>query len=251
MEKPMILAHRGFSGAYPENTRSAFIAAIEAGCDGFETDVHLTADRQAVVIHDAGLERTSTGSGYVYGHTYKELLEYDFGVKYDPRFKGERIMHLSELMELVREHGLFLNIELKFSEVVYPDFEKTVISIVEQHGMESRTLLSSFNHLSMRLCKQLCPAIRTGLLYANPLFQAEQYARTCGADALHPHYRLLQLEPALTARAKAAGVDINTWTVNDAGDYAQIEELGVSAVITDHPGRFCSAGSGKEAKPWK
>ena len=66
------LAHRGFSGKYPENTRRAFLAAIEeGGCDGFESDVHLSKDGEPVIIHDEELTRTSDGTGSVREHNYQ------------------------------------------------------------------------------------------------------------------------------------------------------------------------------------
>ncbi len=246
-----IIAHRGYSGEYPENTRAAFVAAIEAGCDGFETDVHLTADGEPVILHDAELDRTSTGSGLVYKQTYRELLTYDFGAKYHPRFRGERILHLSELLELTREHGLLLNIELKFPRFAYPEIERKVISLVREYGMEDQTLLSSFNHISMKLCGELCPQIRTGLLYMNPLYRAERYAATCEAYALHPHHLLLQFEQGLASRAREQGMKLHAWTVNEPSDFERMRDLGADAVITDHPGRFYAAReAGKEARSW-
>ena len=67
------IAHRGFSGNYPENTMLAFEKAIEAGADGIELDVHFTKDGEIVVIHDERVDRTSDGEGYVVDFTYEEI----------------------------------------------------------------------------------------------------------------------------------------------------------------------------------
>lgn len=66
-------AHRGYSGLYPENTMLAFKKAIEIGASGIELDVHLTKDKEIVIIHDELLDRTTNGTGLVMDHTLKEL----------------------------------------------------------------------------------------------------------------------------------------------------------------------------------
>ena len=71
------IAHRGFSGNYPENTMLAFKKAIEAGADGIELDVHFSKDGEIVVIHDERVDRTSDGEGYVVEFTYEELSKFD------------------------------------------------------------------------------------------------------------------------------------------------------------------------------
>ena len=71
------IAHRGFSGKYPENTLLAFQKAIEAGADGAQLDVHLTKDNQLVVIHDERIDRTTDGEGFVADYTYDELSRFD------------------------------------------------------------------------------------------------------------------------------------------------------------------------------
>ena len=67
------IAHRGFSGLYPENTILAFEKAIAEGVYGIENDVHYTKDGELVVIHDEKVDRTTDGVGYVRDYTLKEL----------------------------------------------------------------------------------------------------------------------------------------------------------------------------------
>ena len=68
-----VFAHRGWSGKYPENTMLAFEKAIELGVDGIELDVHMSADRQLVIIHDETVDRTCNGKGFVKDMTVEEL----------------------------------------------------------------------------------------------------------------------------------------------------------------------------------
>lgn len=73
-----LLAHRGYSACYPENTMEAFVQAYQKGFDGVETDVHMTKDGQLVLIHDETIDRTSNGHGFIQDYTYAKLQEYSF-----------------------------------------------------------------------------------------------------------------------------------------------------------------------------
>jgi len=236
MKKPLNLAHRGFSGLYPENSKRAFTEALAvAGCDGFETDVHLSKDGQPVIIHDATLDRTSDGKGAVGAKTFKELQEYDIGAWKDAKFAGERIMHLDELLELAVEHGKALNIELKNYEVLYPNLEQIVIDRVVAKKATDLVFFSSFNHISMEMCMDITQEIPTGLLYMQPLIRAEEYA---SGHNLHPNFRLFGLEADLIERAHKLGIAVNAWTVDEPEDYKLCIKLGVDSIITNFPDRL-------------
>ena len=236
MKKPLVLAHRGFSGEFPENSRRAFMEAIAInGCNGFEVDIHLSADSEPVVIHDSTLDRTTSGKGPVNAMDFKELRKLDIGSWMSPQFSGERIMHLDELLELAIRYNQILNIELKTYPIVYPGIEKIVIERICIMGAEDRVFLSSFNHLSMELCKEINSAIPTGLLYMQPIISAEKYAT---GHALHPDYNLLVLESDLVNRAHNAGLAVHVWTVNS--DEAMRLCIGrkVDGIITNYPDRL-------------
>lgn len=88
MKRPLLLAHRGFSGNYPENSPLAFRMAVEkTAADGFESDVHITKDGKLVIFHDASVERTSNGTGFIKDMTYDELLSLDTMTKDCPKLK--------------------------------------------------------------------------------------------------------------------------------------------------------------------
>ena len=70
-----VMAHRGYSGAYPENTMLSFREAVKVGCAAIEMDVHETRDGRLVVIHDERLERTTDGTGRICEHTFDELRQ--------------------------------------------------------------------------------------------------------------------------------------------------------------------------------
>ena len=90
------IAHRGFSGEYPENTMLAFQKAVEAGCDGIELDVHLTKDGEIVVIHDETVDRTTDGRGAVKDYTLSELRRLDASGRFTGLFGVQHIPTLRE-----------------------------------------------------------------------------------------------------------------------------------------------------------
>src|SRR3954471_8516604 len=82
-----IIAHRGASGSAPENTIAAFELAVAHGADAIELDVRLTADRVPVVLHDATLDRTTSGRGPLGTLTLEQVRRLDAGVRF-PAFRG-------------------------------------------------------------------------------------------------------------------------------------------------------------------
>jgi len=108
----MVIAHRGFSGAAPENTLAAFRKAIDVGSDLIELDIQLSKDGKIVVIHDEILGRATNGQGKVSDHTLQELKKLDAGSKFRAEFSGERIPTLQEVLDLAKGRVL-VNIEIK------------------------------------------------------------------------------------------------------------------------------------------
>ena len=120
MKKPLLFAHRGFSGRYPENSPAAFRAALEqTAADGIESDVHLTKDGKLVIFHHDTVNRTSNGSGYIKDHTFEEMLQLDIGGWKSPEFAGEHVWTLGQLLDFCKESSLLLNLELKNYSIFY------------------------------------------------------------------------------------------------------------------------------------
>ncbi len=100
-------AHRGFSGLYPENTLLSFRKAIEEGTEFIEMDLHLTRDRQVIIIHDESFDRTTNGTGWVWDMDLIDVKKLDAG-------QGERIPTLQEIIEFARPTEVRLCLELKY-----------------------------------------------------------------------------------------------------------------------------------------
>ena len=111
--RPLSVAHRGHSIAYPENTLEAYRKAIELGVEMIECDVNITRDGKLVMMHDPTLDRTTTGSGNVSASTWEDIQRLDAGGKFKPEFAGARIPSAEETLLFYKEAGIFSCIEVK------------------------------------------------------------------------------------------------------------------------------------------
>ena len=229
------IAHRGFSGNYPENTLLAFQKGMEAGADGFELDIHLTKDGEMVVIHDETIDRTTNGTGFIKDYTYEELQPFDASAGFAGKYGINRIPTLRQYFELIQGNGKITNIELKNSIIWYDGMEEKAIALVKEFGMEDQVIFSSFNHCSMEKCKRLAPEIPCGLLVDSWLIRPGEYTKSRGMEYYHPHY--LSLDPATVEEIHSHGIGIHTWTVNEEKDIRRMLDLGVHAIITNYPDR--------------
>ena len=228
------IAHRGFSGNYPENTMLAFEKAIEAGADGIELDVHFTKDGEIVVIHDERVDRTSDGEGYVVDFTYEELAKFDASAGFAGVYGFNRIPTLREYFELVKPvEGFITNIELKTSINEYPGIEKAVLELIDEFGLEDRIIISSFNHYSIMRTKAINPRIMCGFLESSWIYNFGEYTKARGVECVHPLF--LSLNEGSVTEIKSNGIGINTWTVNKVADVERLYNLGVDAVISNYP----------------
>ncbi len=240
MKRPLLFAHRGFSNDYPENSPIAFqMAYAKTDADGIESDVQLSKDGELIIFHDVTLERTSNGRGYVKDHTYEELLQLDIGSWKSPEFAGQHIWTLDQLLDFCHEAHLILNIELKNYEILYEGLEQRVIDKVRARKMEDEVFVSSFNHISMQRFKELCPDIKTGLLYETPLVDIERYIERSKADNMHPKYVLLQCQSELMDLFHSLNMKVNTWTVNDEANMRDMISRGADCIISNFPDLLC------------
>ena len=121
-----IFGHRGASAYAPENTLEAFELAAKMGAHGVELDVHICRSGELVVTHDETVERVSEGEGRVADMTLSELKALHFN-RTHPEYKDARIPTLQEVFRLLRPTGMRINIELKNSQIDYPELEKRVL----------------------------------------------------------------------------------------------------------------------------
>ncbi|WP_243386387.1 glycerophosphodiester phosphodiesterase [Bacillus kexueae] len=229
-----IIAHRGMSKVYPENTMISFEAAYVAGADGIEFDVQMTKDGELVVIHDEMLDRTTNVTGWIMDYTFEEMKMIDASYKFSA-FKGQcPIPTLDEVFKWVKgkSRPFIFNIELKNSVVTYPGIGEKIARLIKKYHWTPYTVLSSFNHYSLVELKKTFPDIEMAILYNEWLYEPWKYCTNIGVEGLHPHYKSLQREDIVN-QAKKNGVPVRPYTVNKENELKRLMKLGVDAIITD------------------
>ena len=234
MKSQNIQAHRGASAYRPENTIEAFALAAEQGADGIELDVHLTKDGHIVAAHDERLERVSNGTGYINNYTLAELKKLNFNKKF-PEQPVCVIPTLEEVYSLVKETSIILNIELKTTELPYPELPEKLARMESDHNMGDHVIYSSFNHYSLAKIKQINPNAKIGLLYSSAIVDPWVYANYLSAYAIHPHYSIIAAFPETIPRCHEYGVAVNVWTVDAPESIELMFNCGADAVITNKP----------------
>jgi len=232
----LIFGHRGARGHAPENTMASFQTALDMGADGIELDVQMTKDGRVVVCHDHSIERTSNGTGWIIEHTRDELRELDFGSWFSPKFAGEKIPTLREVLKWAAPTTLIVNIEIKNGPVIYENIEEKVSALIRECRMVDRVTVSSFFHPSLVRMKQLDPLLKTGLLFASRPTDPWLQLRVTDSDNLHPHWHYL--DAGWVSGTRPHGACIYTWTVNEMREWDHIKHLDVDGIITDYPDRF-------------
>lgn len=230
-----VWAHRGASGYAPENTLEAFEMAAKMKADGVELDVQLSKDGEIVVIHDETVDRVSGKKGWVKDLTLKELKELNVNQTH-PEYERVSIPTLREVYELLKPTGLKINVELKTGVVFYDGIIEKVLKLTKEMGMEDRVWYSSFNHYTVKKIKEMDPAAKTGVLYADGIYEPDKYAVSLQADALHPALYNVQFDHVVEDCHKA-GLRMHVWTVNEPEHIEMMLSAGVDAVITNYPDR--------------
>jgi glycerophosphoryl diester phosphodiesterase len=219
----MVLAHRGGTGAWRENTLDAFATALRLGADGVELDVRRTSDGVLIVHHDAEI----AGFGAIDDLTVTELPAW--------------VPSLDQALETCA--GAVVNVELK-NAPVEPGFdpsEKAAAQVVSALAASSRSpgrapahvIVSSFWPATLEAVRQAGPQVPLGLL-VHPLFDATEWAAqaaSLGCVALHPFSD--QVTPELVDLVHGLGMSVITWTVNEPGDLVAVAAAGVDGVISD------------------
>lgn len=186
-----IVAHRGSSGTHPENTLAAFKEAARVGADILEIDVHFTKDKELVVIHDASVDRTTNGTGLVNEKTLKEIKKLYTKKSGFLNLKKERIPTLKEVLEWVKQTDLTLNIELKYTDHIYDEFEADILNLLSACEFNQPLIISSFNHEALHKVHQLNPNIELAILYRDPLYDPISYIKAFGVTSLHPSKKVV------------------------------------------------------------
>lgn len=224
------IAHRGASAYEPENTLRAFARAIDMGATLIELDVHLSRDGHLVVIHDADLARTTTGTGRVSDLTLEEIQRFDAGL-------GEHVPTLAEVIDRVRGQ-VQLYIELKGQQT-----PAAVVTTLQAKDFVEQAIVGSFYPWLPQKAKFLEPALRTSVLVAWRDRHADfvDWALAVNANFVHlcwehgsptPHHLA---SADLITSIRRHGLETILWHEERPEELLQLVQLDVYGICTNTP----------------
>jgi glycerophosphoryl diester phosphodiesterase len=257
VRRPRIAAHRGGAALWPENSLLAVRQALALGVGLVEIDVHLAADGALAVIHDRTLERTTDGAGAVAGHTGEALRRRRLTGP-DGRPTDERVPMLDDVLALLAPSPADLLLEIKspggpalheraggrvraIPGPRYEELEARVLSALEARGVVDRTTVLAFNPAVLERLRSLAPRVARTLVVAGRQVEALEAsaeemlecALAAGATDIGLEHTLV--DDKLVAAARAAGLRVGAWTVNEARDMRRLAALGIDIITTDRP----------------
>lgn len=246
---PLVIAHADDTGrsVAPGNTLLFLDRVAALGVDVLEMDVHMTADGHIVLLHDATVDRTSTGSGPVSHFTLAELqaLEVggnwtaDDGVTYPYRGQGLTVPTLDAVFE--RFPAYPTNIEIKAED---PAIAPVLCDTIRAHGMTDWVLVVSSRDGALDAFREICPEVATGA-HRGDVTRFVFLNFVWSAGIISPPYRAFQVPevsggipvvtPAFVRAAHRANVQVHIWTINDPDEMQRFLDMGVDGIMTDKP----------------
>jgi glycerophosphoryl diester phosphodiesterase len=243
---PLVVAHRGASAEEAENTIDAFERAIALGADVVEFDVRMSADGEAVVMHDPHVERTTDGHGLVRDLTLVQIKELRI------RTRDGGAAEVPTLEETLRCCSGRVAVDVEIKNIPgEPDFESEAESAVEATlraledvSFSGMVLVSSFNPFSIARSRTIAPEVPTGLLTDRDVEAraASEYAHAQGHPWVLPFLRQVQdAGPSLAEEVHASGMLLGTWITDDPSVAVVLMRAGVDAVATNDPAAVVAA----------
>ena len=259
--------HRGARGLAPENTIPAMRVALDNGVTTLEVDVVITKDSQVVVSHDpyfnhnfsmkpngSRVTKEEERSLNIFSMDYEDVRKFDVGFISHPAFSAQRkiaayVPLLDELIDSADAHATatkrplpFYNIEIKSGastdDLYHPTpavFAELVVDLVRKKKLEDRCNIQSFDKRMLQYIHQHYPQIALGLLVGADGQNLETHLQQLGfvPERFSPHYSIV--DAGMVTQAKAKGMLLIPWTVNDVPAMHRLIALGVDGIITDYP----------------
>ena len=226
---PLIMAHRGYSAAAPENTIPAFEKAIEKGCTAAELDVQMTKDGTIVLLHDSNLKRTTGIDKNIWDVTYDEIKDLDNGSFFSKAYAGEHIPTLEQVIQLCRDK-LFLNIEIKRTGHDDGITEK-VIDIILANDFLDQCDITSQDYRTVEEVKAVNPDVLTAYTSIIGIGKIQNLE---AADIISINNTFATYDNI--AKLHNAGKRVFVWTVNERDTMEELITMNVDAILTNDPG---------------
>jgi len=241
---PRIFAHRGGGSLAPENTLAAIRLGQSLGFSAHEFDVKLSKDAVSMLLHDATLERTTTGTGRAADFAWADLVKLDAGAWHSDAFRGERLASFEEAATLLRSKNTAANVEIKPT----PGFDRETGTQVAREaealwkGAQVQPILSSFSFEALMAAKAAAPSLARGWLAKE--LTPEDWGRLEQLEAVSFHTDHRKLDPDAIRKLKDRGYRVMVYTVNDVAAAKRLFDAGVDGMFTDSLREFAQAFPG-------
>lgn len=234
---PLIIAHRGDSSSAPENTLSAFKAALAAGAHGIEFDVHITKDGYPVVIHDSTVDRCTNGQGAIAELSLAEIKALDAGSWFADAFRGEQIPTLDEAIEALPA-PVVLFIHLRAHENESDRCERAVAEAIQRHNARRRACITHHTRHGLQRLRELDPRLRLCWIpYGGE--PGEEYideAYYLGCRFIQP--RAKDIDEHFMRYAREKEMWVNAFWADEIPEMERLIRLKVDGIITNYPRRL-------------
>ncbi|UFU08206.1 glycerophosphodiester phosphodiesterase [Ruania halotolerans] len=219
--RPAVVGHRGAAAVSPENTLVSFARGIADGAEAIELDVHLTADGELAVIHDASVDRTAVGgrsTGAVAALTWAQLMEVELP-------HGQHIPSLAQALDAIT---VLVHLEIKALAAA-----RLAAELVLDAGLGDRVTITSFQIDALREVREVAPTLAVGVISPAPTNEALDAVKELDAVSLALQVR--HLDAALVQRLRADDVAVCAWPVLTPTDLRGALEARVAMVTADDP----------------
>jgi glycerophosphoryl diester phosphodiesterase len=192
-----------------------------------EVDVHRTKDGELVCMHDASVDRITTGTGMIKDLLWAEIAELT------TKEQSDHVSRLIDIIEIIKKRaGLKLVIEIKNAEL-YPGIEQDIVTTIMATHSNEDVIIISFDFEPVTRVNKLNPGLKTGLLFKHPFFSVRK--KLSQGQIVSAFWLSVVVDPSFVYRAHRNGNELWVWTVNSPSIVNLLQFLGVDAIVTDHP----------------
>ena len=234
MTYPRLCAHRGFNAVAPENSMPAFGAAIALGAKEIEFDLWVTTDGEIVSCHDSSLDRVSTGTGKIYDHSYAQLCELDFGVKFGEKFKGLRIVRFEEILQKYAGHAI-MNIHIKNRSTQKDGYDvdamRRIVALIRKYDCVRHVYFMSGVDPILKQFRDYAPDIAICVGGGEHKWEIVDRAIEMGARKVQLVKGYFNQE--MVDKAHANGIRCNVFWSDDPEEARELLDMGIDTILTN------------------
>lgn len=243
--RPLIIAHKGFSGKYPESTLLCYKKAAEINCDFGEMDIRSSKDGILMIKHELQMNDLTNFEGNICDYTFNELRRMDFGLKFNPRFKGQQIATFKEAIDLLKNYSMRMCVEIK--DVEHKDisgYEDKIIEIFCTENLFTKAVINIGNFPFLQRIKKkeprICTVVDLPFTSRGKIREKIDDFKTIVNELLLTSPNIVQYEHRhltkdIVYELHCYGFPVWAWIVNRREDMERLIDWGVDGILTDYP----------------